>query len=235
MLVDVEQVKRLAKLAVIAFFGFFEHVQILLQLFLASPGRAIDALQHFIAVVAAPIGSGHFHQLEMLKLAGGRHMRAATQVFEGSLSVQRDVFVGGNAGDDFSLVMLAQPLEIIDGFVARQHPTHHWLVFDSQFGHLFFNGYQVLGGERPLVTEIIIKAVLDHRTDGDLGVGKQLLDRVGQQVRCGVADHVQPFRILGSDDGNGGIARNGVTNVHQLVALFWFIGIPNLATQRGLG
>jgi hypothetical protein len=54
----------------IALFGLFQPVQIGFQRLLISPGRAVDALQHFVAGIAAPVGAGHLHQLECFELAG---------------------------------------------------------------------------------------------------------------------------------------------------------------------
>jgi hypothetical protein len=85
--------------------------QVLLQLVLAGPGRAVDALQHLVAVVAAPVGAGHLHQLEVLQPAGAGHVRAAAQVLEAALAVQRHVLAGRDAGDDLGLVQLAQALK----------------------------------------------------------------------------------------------------------------------------
>ena len=82
MLVDVEQVEFAAELAVVALLRLLDHGQVLLQLVLRSPGRAVDALQHLVAVVASPVGASDFHEFEVLELAGAGHVRAAAQVFE---------------------------------------------------------------------------------------------------------------------------------------------------------
>jgi hypothetical protein len=153
VLVDVEQVQLAAQLAVVALFGLFQHVQVLRQLVLAGPGRAVDALQHLVAVVAAPVGAGHLHQLEVLELAGAGHVRAAAQVLERALAVQAHVLVAGDAGDDLGLVVLAQALEVGHGLVARQHAAHHRLVLGGQLGHLLLDGGQVLGREGALVAK----------------------------------------------------------------------------------
>jgi hypothetical protein len=63
------------------------------------------------------------------------------------------------------------------------------------------DGSQVLGRERALVGEVVVEAVLDDRADGDLGLGKQLLHRIGQQVRRAVADDLQAVGVLVGDDG----------------------------------
>ncbi len=65
----VEEVELLAELAVVALLGFLEHVQVGVLVFLLRPGRAVDALQHLVLRVAAPVGAGDLHQLEDFELA----------------------------------------------------------------------------------------------------------------------------------------------------------------------
>ena len=60
----MEQIEFAPQFAVIALFGFFQHGQVLLQLVFGRLGRTINALQHFIAMVAAPVSAGQLHQLE---------------------------------------------------------------------------------------------------------------------------------------------------------------------------
>jgi hypothetical protein len=78
----------------VALLGFFQHVQVGVEVFLLGPGRAVDALQLLVAMVAAPVGAGHLHQLEDLELGRGRHVRAAAEVDEITFAVQRDLLVG---------------------------------------------------------------------------------------------------------------------------------------------
>jgi hypothetical protein len=135
VLVEVEQVELAAELAVVALLGLLQHRQVLLQVVLAGPGRAVDALQHLVAVVAAPVGAGHLHQLEVPELARAGHVRAAAQVLEAAFAVQAHVLVGRDAGDDLGLVVLAQALEVGHRLVARQHAAHHRLVLGGQLAH----------------------------------------------------------------------------------------------------
>jgi len=227
MLVDVEQVEFTAELAVVAFFGFLQAQQVLLQVFLAGPGGAIHALQHLVLAVATPVGAGHFHEFEVLELAGAGHMRATAEIFKITFAVEADLFTGRNRTNDFGLVMLAQPLEVGHGLVARQHAAHHRFVLGGQLGHALFDRHEVLGRERTAVREIVIKAVVDHRTDGDLRLGEQLLDGIGQQVGGGVTNHLQPFGVLGGHDGQPGVLLDAKAGVDQLAI--------DLAAERGLG
>jgi len=80
-ILHVEQFQLLAQLAVIALLGFFDLVQVGIQLFLfPRPCRRCAAT--FILGIAAPVRAGQFHQLEGFQFAGGRHVRAAAQISE---------------------------------------------------------------------------------------------------------------------------------------------------------
>ena len=79
---QVEEIELAAEPAVVALLGFLERVQIGVQVFLVRPGGAVDALQHLVLRIAAPVGAGDLHQLEDLELAGRRHVRAAAQIDE---------------------------------------------------------------------------------------------------------------------------------------------------------
>ena len=114
----MEQVEFAAELAVVALFGLLQAHQVLLQVFLAGPGRAVHALKHLVLAVATPVGTRHLHQLEVLELAGAGHMRATAEIFKISFAVEADLFTGRNRTNDFGLVVLAQPLEIGHSFIA---------------------------------------------------------------------------------------------------------------------
>ena len=200
----------------IALLGLFEHREVLLQLFLRRPRRAVDALEHFVAMVASPVGAGHLHQLEVLELAGGRHMRPAAQVFECAFAVQRNVFTGGNARNDLGLVVLADVLEMRHGLVARQHAALDLLVLLRELAHLGFDRHQVLGREGPLVGEVVVEAVLDHRADRDLRVGKEILHRIGEQMRRRMANDLESGCVLFGDDRERRVAIDAKARVDHL-------------------
>ena len=227
MFVDVKQIQFTTQLAVVSLLGLLDHGQVLLQVVLAGPGRAVNALQHLVAVIAAPVGARHLHQLEVLELAGAGHVWAAAQVFKIALAVQRHVLVAGNAGNDFCFVVLALPFEIRHGFVAWQHTAHHRLVFARQLRHALFDGHQVFRREGTLVRKIVEEPVFNHRANGHLRIGKQFFHRVSQQVGGGMANHLQAVGIFGGDDGQRAVRRDLKAGVHHLVA--------NFAGQRSFG
>ena len=152
----------------------------------------------------------------MLELAGAGHVRATAQVREGALGVQGHILASRNTADDFSLVVLAQTLEILHRLIARHDRANDWLVLGGQLGHAFLDRSQIVRGKGPAVGEVVIKTMLDDRADGDLRLGEQFFHRVGQQVGRGVTNHVQAVGILGGDDGQARIAGDGVRGIHQL-------------------
>ncbi|MDT4823292.1 hypothetical protein FQZ97_565130 [compost metagenome] len=211
----MEQVEFAADLAVVAALGLFQHVQIGFLLFLGRPGGAVNALEHLVLAVAAPVGASHLHQLEDLQLARGRHVGAAAEVDEIAFAVQAEGFVRRDRGDDLGLVLFADALEEFDGVVARPLLARDGFVLLGQFGHFLFDGGQVFGRERALVREVVVEAVIDHRADGYLGVRKQLLDGIGQQVGRRVADQVQAVGVLGGHDRQTRIAFDAEAGVDQ--------------------
>ncbi len=118
-------------------------------------------------------------------------------------------------------------LEILHRVVARHERARDRLVLFGELGHFLLDRRQVFGRERALVREVVVEAVLDHRADGHLRVGKELLDRVREQVRRRVTEHFQALGILVGDDGDAGVAIDRERGVDELAV--------DLAGERGLG
>ena len=111
--------------------------------------------------------------------------------------------------------MLTQALEVRHRFVAGQHLALNPLVFLRQLGHLLFNGRQIFWRKGTLVGKVVIEAVFNGRTNGDLRLGEQLFHRISQQVRRGVANDVQTVGILVGDDRQGRVRLHTETGVYQ--------------------
>src|SRR6478672_3818434 len=90
VLLNRVEIELLADDAMVALAGFLEPADVALEVVLAEPGGAVDALQHLAALIAAPIRAGGMEQLEVLDAAGARHVRAAAQVHEGPVGIDRD-------------------------------------------------------------------------------------------------------------------------------------------------
>ena len=187
-----EQLHLAAQLAMVALFGFLQPLEIGVQFLLVAPGGAIDALQLRVLGVAAPIGAGDLGQLERVAdLGGGAEMRPAAQIVPVAMTIDRDIFIRGNAFDQFGLVVFADVLEMLHRLVARPDFAPGGPRLFDDLVHLGFDLGQVFGRERLGAGEVVIEAVLDRRADGDLGAGIKLLHRHGQKMRRVVADQLQ--------------------------------------------
>src|SRR3546814_1134535 len=97
----------------------------------------------------------------------------------------------------------------------------------SQFAHALFDRGQVVGRERVLAPDVVVEALVDDRADHHLRVRVQLLDRVADQVRGGVADDLDALLVLRRDDLQRGVMVDDVTGVDQVAV--------DLAGHGGLG
>ena len=186
----MEQVELLADLAMVTFFRFFQLEQIGLQVLVVEPCGAVDAGQHRVVGVAAPIGASHLHELERAQFAGVGHMRTAAEVGELALRVKRQRLIGWDAFDDFGLVFLAHTAKKRHGLVARFHFARHRQLFGNDLGHLGLDLRQIVRRERPLVGEVVEKAVVDHRADRDLRARIQPLHGLPHQMCGGMAQNL---------------------------------------------
>ncbi len=201
LLLEMEQVHFAAKATVVALFGLFQHVEILVEFLLRLPGCAVDAGQHRVVGIAAPVGAGHLHQLESLAdLTGRDHVRSPAEVEPVALRVDIDVLVLGDCVDQLDLVALALLGEHFLGLVTRPDFPGERLVARNDLRHLPLNDRQVFGREGLIAGKIVIEAVLDHRADGDLGAGPEFLHGFGEHVRGIVPDQFQRARVVAGDD-----------------------------------
>jgi len=77
----------------------------------------------------------------------------------------------GNGVDELDLEQLALVAEHAFGLLARPNLLGEGFVAGDDLAHLLLDGFEILRGERLVAEEVVVKAVLDHRTDGDLGPG----------------------------------------------------------------
>ena len=71
-------------------------------------------------------------------------------------------------------------------------------IFLDDLLHLTLKRLKCIGGKRDLGIDVIVKAVVDRGTDGELCGGIETLDRLCQNVRRGVTEQVLTRLILKS-------------------------------------
>ncbi len=197
--VEGEQVELHAEAAVVALLGLGPAPQVGVQLLLAGPGRAVHALEHRPGLVAAPVRTGRAQQLERADLARAGHVRAAAQVDERALAVERGrghgraVALGSRPQvvDDLDLERLVALDQGRPGLVRRLLAELERVVGRDRLAHARLDGRQVLGGQRPGQQEVVVEAVGDDRADAQLGAREQVQDGLGQDVRGAVAHRAE--------------------------------------------
>ena len=217
LFLKVEEVHLASEPAVIAPFRFLEAPQVRPQRLRVRPGGAVDALKHGVARVSAPVGSRHRHELERrAEPPGRREMRSAAEIDERSLAVDRDRLALGDGRDDLRLVLLADAAKELHRVGAAPDLALNGLVAGHDRAHPFLDPFEVVGGERLVAGEVVVEAVLDGGSDGDLGPGPELLDGLREDVRRIVAQEVEPAGFGPGDEGRADIGVDEGGEVAQL-------------------
>ncbi len=229
LLLHVQQVELLRQFSVVALLGLFQAVQVSLEIFLLRPRRAVDALQHRVLRVAAPVGAGQLHQLERAReLARGRQVRAAADVEPVALAINRKLLAGRNhIVDDLHLVGLAQRGERALGVLALPHLALDRQVALDDLVHALLDLFQVFRRKGDFAREIVIETVLDRRADRHLRARIQFLHRLRHHMRGVVAQQFQRVLVLAGDDRQIRIAVDDIRGVDHAPV--------DLAGQGGLG
>ena len=185
----------------IAPLGLLELLQIGVELFLLREGGSVDARQHRLGRIAAPIGAGDFHQPERVAdLAGRGHVRPAAEVGPLALAIELQLLIGGNGVDQLDLERFALLLEEALRLLARDDGLRERLVAGDDLAHALLDRREILGRERLVAEEVVVEAVLDHRADRHLRAGPQRLHRLGQHMRGVVADQFERAGIVAGDE-----------------------------------
>ena len=215
LFLGVKEIEFLPQLAVIPLLCLLQTMQVSLERLLVLPGGTVNSLQHLVFRVTAPIGSRHLGQLERLQLCRIGNVRATTEVNEVPLLIEGQVLIRRNALKNLHLVFFAHLVEQGDRIIPGHHRPGDGQVGLGNLLHALLDLFQVLWRKRTVIGEVIIKAVVNHRADRDLGRGKELLNSLGHEVRAGMAQHFQAIVIPGRDDRQFGIPVNGVGRVYE--------------------
>ena len=200
----------------VALLGFLDLLQVSVELFLLGEGGAVDAGEHRVVGIAAPIGARHLHQLEgVADLAHRRHVRAAAEIEPVALLVDFYRLVFRNGVDQLDLEILAHGAEGFLGLLARPDFLAEGFVARDDLLHLLFDDGQVFQRERLVAGEVVIESVLDHRADGDLRARPQALHRFGHHMRGVVPDQLERARVLARYEFDLGVALDRVGQIGE--------------------
>src|SRR5579871_6239237 len=154
-----EKIELLAQHAMVAFLGFFQAVQVGIEVFLRKERSSVDALELGIFFVAQPVSSGNVEQLERLNFSSRRNMRPAAEIEKFAGFINGNLFIGlGELLDEMALHEVAVVLEFGESFLARTKFTRVRNVLLDEFLHFGFDFLQVFGRKRSGTIEIVEKS-----------------------------------------------------------------------------
>ena len=88
VVVEREQLHLAPDLAVVAFAGFLLRFEPFVELGFVREGRAVDALQLWVVLVAPVVGGGDAQQLVRLHVAGAHNVRPGAEIYELAVLVE---------------------------------------------------------------------------------------------------------------------------------------------------
>ena len=191
---EVEEVELRPEPAVVARARLLEPLEVRVEIVLRVERGAVDPGQLRVLLVAAPVRAREAGQLDRLDRLRVLQVRAAAEVGEVALRVERDRALGGV--DELDLVRLALLLEA---------PRASSAVISSRSqARPSFSSRPISASMRSRSAswigsgklEVVVEAVLDRRPDRDLHAGVEPPHRLGEQVRGRVAEDVERVRIV---------------------------------------
>ena len=190
---EAEQIKFFAQFTMITAFRFRQHEQVVIQFFLAAEGGTVDTLQHFIFFIAAPVGARDAHQFERFDLAGRNDVRARAKVGKFALRVEGNGFVRRQIADQFFFINFSLGFEMFHRRVAFHHFAHEFVVFLHDLFHFFFDRGEIFRREHMLGVHVVVKAVINRRSDREFRIRPQTQNRLRHNMRRRMTDRVQAF------------------------------------------
>ena len=186
-LVHHKETQLAAQLTVVALLRLFKTSQVGIKFLLFEKTGAVNSLEHLAVGVAAPVGAGAVHELDgvALNAAGVVHVGAGAEIGELALPVKADMRVGGQVLYELDLVGLVLLLHEGYGLVAGQLEALKGQLLLAYLAHLGLELFEHLRREGAVGVYIVVKAVVDRRSDSELALRVQALHGLGKDVaRC---------------------------------------------------
>ena len=225
-----EQLELLAQLAVVAALGFLQLFEVLGQLLGLGKRDAVNARELLVFLVAAPVGAGHVEQLHGLNGSRIGQVRAAAEVDEVALLVERDGAVF-EALQQVQLVGVGLFGEVSHGFGFGHGAPLELAFLAGQLQHLLLDFREVFARNRAAFAQVdvVVKAVFDGRADAQLHAGVQRFEGFGQHVGRGVPEGHLTVVVVPGQDGYVGILFNGAVQVAHFAVYAHAYGVAGQA------
>jgi hypothetical protein len=99
--------------------------------------------------------------------------------------------LGRQVVEDLHLERLVAALEEGPPLLRRQLTPDEGMVCRDRFGHPLLDRFEIGGRQRPIQLEVVVEAVVDRRSDPELGAREQVENRLGHDVGGGVAHRIE--------------------------------------------
>lgn len=214
--VEREEVELASEPAVVALERLLDVAQVLVEVLLREEGGAVDPRQHRPRRVAAPVGAREVRQGEGLDRARVLQVRAAAEVGEVVLRVDRQGLVDGQVVDQLDLVRLVLVDEALADRVALHRAALEGVAPLEDPAHLVLEPLQVRLADRLGEVEVVVEAVVDRRADRDSHAGEDVAGGLSEDVRRRVAQHGEGLGVADADDAHVRAVGQGQAQVAQL-------------------
>ena len=95
-------------------------------------------------------------------------MRPSTEIDKSPLAIEAYTLTGGDTGNDFRLVLLAYTAKKGRRLITIPLFAGNLVILNDLLAHARFDGLEISRCKRTLIRKIIIKPVLDYRTNRHL-------------------------------------------------------------------
>ena len=102
-----EQAELFAQFTMVALFGFFHHLQIVIEFGFLFKSRPVDTLEHLVLFIAPPVSTGDGLDLKGFDAACRFAVRTGTEVVEVALAIEGDDGIFRKVLDEFYFIVLA--------------------------------------------------------------------------------------------------------------------------------
>ncbi len=171
-----------------------EPLEVRVEVFLREEGRAVDPRQLRVVLVAAPVGAGEAGQLHRLDRRRVLEVRAAAEIGEFALRVQRDGAL--RLVGELDLVRLSFSREAGARVVPRELLARPLAALRDLAADLLLDRLEIGVGDRLGELEVVVEAVGDRWADRDLHTRVKTHDGLGQQMGGRVAKHEERVRVV---------------------------------------
>ncbi len=192
---EAEQLEVLAQLAVVALLGLLHHLEVLVEHRFLGERDAVDARQHLVLLVAAPVGSCYGGELQRLDVTRIGDVRSAAEVRERAVGIEGDGAVL-EVRDQLDLVLVALLGEGPERFGLGDLAADELLLVAGELLHLLFDSRKVGLGDRRRGIDVVVEAVFDGGADAELDARVERLEGLGQQVRRSVPEGVLALVVV---------------------------------------